>query len=232
LGDVGILMVIFIGIQTIQHMIFEKFGCDFPIGNTAITTLPNPVLNDTLVELRMAVIINNSSKPIHLQDNLEEYISNIKSFEYVVLVFVPIFFFIMLVGLIKLHRIFTWRNYLSHTFADVRLRNTLIGWAIFTGLLKIDFFFLFAYAVQLVPSHLVGYKNIPAFESILVFGSGLVAFLLAIFSARNEHVKTLMIFSTILFGSIGYFGYRLFTFGKPREVTEDPFMVNVFASVT
>jgi hypothetical protein len=230
-------MVIFTGIQTIQHMTFEKFGCDFPIGNiTKTITLPNTALNDTTTtisaKLKMAVIISNSTNPINYQDNLDEYISNIRPFEYAILVFVPICFFIMLGGLIKLRRIFKWSNYLSHTFTDIRLRNTLIGWSIFSGLLKIDFFFLFAYAVQLVPSQLVGYKNIPAFESVLVSGSSLIAFPLAIFSARNEHVKTLMVFSLILFGSIGYFGYRLFTFGIPRDVTDDPFMVKCFFFVT
>lgn len=226
-------MVIFTGIQTIQHMTFEKFGCDFPIGNSTITTpLPNSALNDTrtTANIKKFVIISNST--INYQDNLDKYISNIKPFEYAILAFVPMCFFITLAGLIKLYRLFKWNNYLSHIFTDIRLRNTLIGWTIFTGLLKIYFFFIFAYAAQLVPSRLIGYKDIPEFESVLVFGSSLILFLLAIFGARNEHVKALMLFSLILFGSIGYFGYRLFTFGIPRHVSDDPFMVNVFSIVT
>ncbi|KAI9270131.1 hypothetical protein EDC94DRAFT_513163 [Helicostylum pulchrum] len=220
----GGLMVIFSGIQTMQHMIFEQSGCDpWNQNSNNNITFPNTTL---LSSLKMSVIISNTTLPVSIyQDTMDANISNIRPFEYSSLAFIILVFFIMLICVIKLYKLFHWNNYLFHTFAanDMRLRNAMISWAIFTGLLKIDFFFAFAYAIQLVPTALLGYTDIPLFEGALVFAVSFIAFLLAIHSIRNEDMRTLGVFNTIVLGSIGYFGYRLYTFGIHREI--DPFML-------
>ncbi|GAN08120.1 hypothetical protein MAM1_0190c07627 [Mucor ambiguus] len=237
----GILLVVYTGIQTIQHMMFEKAGCQFPplVDATAVadgntTTLPN-LSNETTTPainklLHMSVIISNTSSIF--QDTVDEYISNIKPFEYAILVLVPLCFIIMAGCIVKLYSLFKWNQYKSHTVPvatagdgdGARLRMTLMAWSVLTGLLKLDFFFLFAYAVQLVPSHMMEY-TVPSYESSVVFFASVLAFLLAIQGIRSENYKVMWLFSLVLLGSIGYLGYRLFTFGIPREVTRDPFMV-------
>ncbi|CEP10320.1 hypothetical protein [Parasitella parasitica] len=178
----------------------------------------------------MAVVISNNTD--RFQDTVDDYISNIKPFEYAVLAFVPICFLIMVGCMIKLYSLFRWNRYKAHTVVlldknDTRLRTTLLAWAVLTGLLKLDFFFLFSYAVQLVPSQLMEY-TIPSYESIIVFFFGLAAFLLAIQATRTENTRLMWLLSLVILGSIGYFGYRLFTFGFPRDSTNDPYMPAIY----
>ncbi|KAL7333515.1 hypothetical protein PS15p_202406 [Mucor circinelloides] len=215
---------------------FEKVGCNFPplvdaAGNTT-TTLPN-LSNDTTTTptsnklLHMSVVISNTT--LVFQDTVDEYMSNIRPFEYAILVLVPICFIIMAGCVVKLYSLFKWNHYKSHTLSaaddgDTRLRTTLMAWSILTGLLKLDFFFLFAYAAQLVPSQMMEY-TVPSYESTVVFATSLLIFLLAIQGTRTENIKVMWLFSLVLLGSIGYFGYRLFTFGIPRDVTKDPYIL-------
>lgn len=218
-------MVIFSGIQTIQHMIFEKAGCNLSYQqNRNTTTFPNSTIT-TSDKIKMLAIISNTTQTPNFQDYVDASISNIRPFEYSSLAIVAISFIILLAGSIKLYRVFKWKNYAMHIFSDTQLRNAIISWSIFSGLLKINFFYAFVYAMQLVPSVLIGYTKVPGFECIIVFAFSLVAFLLAVYSIQHEEYKTLIVFDLIILGSIGYFGYRLFTFGIPRNATEDPFLV-------
>ncbi|KAF1798765.1 hypothetical protein FB192DRAFT_1288873 [Mucor lusitanicus] len=210
----GVLLVIWTGIQTIQHMMFEKVGCHNKL-------------------LHMSVIISNTS--LIFQDTVDENVSNIKPFEYAILVLVPICFVVMAGCIVKLYSLFKWNHYKSHTLSpsaagnsgdddDTRLRTTLMAWSILTGLLKLDFFFLFAYAAQLVPSSMMEY-TVPPYESVVVFCASVLAFLLATQGTRTENIKAMWLFSLVLLGSVGYLGYRLFTFGIPRDVTRDPYLL-------
>lgn len=208
-------MVGFSAVQTVQHMVFEKAGCNLEYQNG----------NQTMTSLNSTAIPSSAH---NFQDGIDANISNIRPFEYATIGVVGIGFFITLGCSYKLYKLFRWNNYLSHTFTDIRLRNALIAWSVITGLLKIDFFFIFAYAIQLMPAASVGYIDIPAFECIIVYGVGLVGFLLGIHSVRSENMKTLSLLSIIILGSIGYFGYRLFTFGVPRESNSDPFWASSF----
>ncbi|KAK4515683.1 Osmotic growth protein [Mucor velutinosus] len=188
---------------------FEKAGCQFPplvdaasAADGNATTLPN-LSNETATPtsnklLHMSVIISNTS--LIFQDTVDKYVSNIKPFEYAILVLVPICFIIMTGCIIKLYSLFKWNHYKSHTLPaavtdgadDTQLRTTLMAWSILTGLLKLDFFFLFAYAAQLVPSRMMAY-TVPSYESIVVFCTGLLAFLLAIQGIRTENIRTVYI---------------------------------------
>ncbi|KAI9485824.1 MAG: hypothetical protein EXX96DRAFT_21304 [Benjaminiella poitrasii] len=223
----GFIMVVFTGIQTIQHITFEQVGCNFPTmetPNVTNTTAANNSTVDLSNTLQMSVIIYNRSDTSLFQDTLDETISNMKPLEYAILALVPLCFILMAGGLLKLYTFFRWTEYLNHTFKETRLRTTLIAWAVFSGLLKIDLFFLSIFAVQLVPAKMVGY-TVPAFEGPLVFFFSLLAFLIAIHAARHEHVLTLWLFTLALVASVGYFGYRLFIFGIPRDTTHDPYML-------
>ncbi|KAI7892018.1 uncharacterized protein EV154DRAFT_419343 [Mucor mucedo] len=213
------LMVCFSAIQTVQHMTYEQAGCNLDYRNAT-------QVNSTDI----------ASSAYDFQDDIDAGVSNIRPFEYAVASVIGICFIIMLACSFKLYKLFHWNNYLSHTFTDLRLRNALIAWSVVTGLLKIDFFFIFAYAIQLVPAAVIGYTDILAFECIIVYGISLVGFLLGIHSIRNENMKALTALSTIITFSIGYFVYRLYTFIIPRETTADPFWLTryelIFTAMT
>lgn len=206
-------MVTFSAIQTAQHISFEQAGCNLEYRNQT-------QINQTVT----------TSSANDFQDDIDTGVSNIRPFEYAVAGVIGVCFIITLVCSFKLYKLFHWKNYLSHTFTDLRLRNALITWSVVAGLLKIDFFFIFAYAIQLVPAAVIGYTDIPAFECIIIYGISLVGFLLGIHSIRNESMKTLAALSVIITCSIGYFGYRLYTFIVPREANADPYWVNTFFS--
>lgn len=195
-------------------MTFERVGCGLTTTATTNTTTTNIAMSNFK---SLAVITNNTA---FFQDNLDNSVSNIKPLDYIMLVVTIICFLILLGGTIKLYRTFHWNAHLFHTFDT--LRNTLIAWAIFTGFLKIDVFYLFVYAVQLVPLSLMT-SSVPAFESVIMFGCCLLVFILATLAIRNENVKQLIVFSGALVVLVGYFGYRLFTFIITR--TDDPFKV-------
>ena len=229
--ELGILMVIFSGIQTIQHMMFEQAGCDLSPSstNSTTTTFPNATLAFTKNKLKSLVVIGNGTHSF--QDNVDASTSNIRPFEHSNLAIVAIVFLLMLGGSYKLYKLFKWKHYASHVIPDPLLRNTVIAWSVLSGLLKIGFFYTFVYAIQLLPATLIGYSNMPGFECVAVFGAGLVIFLVAMYAIRHEDVKTLILFAMLVLGSIGYFGYRLFIFGMPRDVLSDPYLVNCYSNI-
>lgn len=217
-------------------MTFENAGCGFSstMSNTTNSTMTEI---SQKINIKLFVVISNNSG--FYQDEIDDLVSTIKPLDYTMLVVIAICFLILLGGAFKLYRSFKWNNHLFHTLDTAivddtiqlkRLRKTLIAWAILTGFVKIDVFFLFIYAVQLTPLSLMGssgVNRVPAFESIIVFGFCFVLFLLATFAIRNEDVKIMSVFGFVLLCLIGYLGFRLFTFGmSSRDVTNDPFKVN------
>ncbi|KAI8975239.1 hypothetical protein BDF20DRAFT_810162, partial [Mycotypha africana] len=190
----------------------------------------------------LAIIRNETSSTIYFKDTFDELISNMKPFEYACLVFVPVCFLFMVAGIIFLYRSFKWNTLTYHLQrypdgdSSSSYKNALIAWSTFTSLLKLDFFFLLAYSVQLIPSATVGYE-VPAFEGVLIFCLSLIMLSIAMYSARTENMKSLSFFCLASIGFIGYFGYRLFTFGIHREgTTGDPYAFTrynlVYATLT
>jgi hypothetical protein len=203
-------VVVFTAIQTIQHIAFEKVGCDFSFSESYN------------VSSKIVSFVEISNSTTRFKDGVEELVSTMKPLDYTILVVVIVSFLLLFGAAVRLYRRFRWSNHMFHRVLEKRLRNTLIAWSIFTGFLKINVFFLFVYAVQLVPLSLIT-SEIPAFESIVLFAVCLVVFLLATYTTRNEDVKTLTCFCMVLLGLIGYFGFRVYTFGK--TMINDPFKV-------
>lgn len=104
-----------------------------------------------------------------------------------------------------------------------RVRNALITTSILLTLLKLDFFFIFSFAAQLIPSVLLGYSETMT-ETVLVFVLGALLLTLAIFAVYKEckYCMLLSILSGI--GSVGYFIYRLYLIAIPHGDAYDPYV--------
>ncbi|KAI8886256.1 hypothetical protein K501DRAFT_178150 [Backusella circina FSU 941] len=200
----GILLVIFTVMKTVQHIMIEKEGC-------------------TLFYSNSTLVSSNVVPTTNYGDLAESYIYNMRTLDYSIIAIVPVSFIMLIVGLVKLRSTFHVNSYRHHLFTGTTMNYTIISWSVLSGLLKLDFFFLYAYAVQLVPSALIGYTHVPSFECILLFAINTIMLLLAIYCARSEHISSLIVLNITVCAYIGYFGYRTFTFGLPRAVSEDPY---------
>ena len=223
---IGILMVVYTVIQTIQHISMEEAGCNYlPVQTMAPVNITNSTIAES-IKLKQMVIIYNNTAGTQFEDHSDTFVTSMQPLEYVILAIVPICFLIMCGGFGRLYRLFRPDNYKLHVFLDKKVRHGLIAWSFLSGVLKMDLFFLFAYAAQLVPSVTIGYPGIPAFESLLLFGLGLVAFLLVTYALSNENIKALVVFCLMAVCFLGYLIYRLFIFGVIRNATDDPYKVN------
>lgn len=90
-------------------------------------------------------------------------------------------------------------------------------------LLKLDFFFVFSFAAQLIPSQSLGYDD-SITETVLVFvlgGVGLALALIAVYK-ENRYAMGTFIFGGVL--AIAYFIYRITVIARPRPVDSDPYL--------
>lgn len=89
-------------------------------------------------------------------------------------------------------------------------------------LLKLDFFFIFSFAAQLIPSQDLGYDQTVT-ETVLVFVLGAIGLSLALVAVYKENKYALgaSIISGVL--AIGYLFYRTYLIAKPRT-TGDPYI--------
>jgi hypothetical protein len=202
---IGVLLVIFAVMKTVQHIMIEKEGCASFHSNSTLASV--------------------NVEPTNYEDLAEGYIYSMRTLEFSIVTIIPVCFIILAVGLVKLRSTFLANNYRHHLFTGPTISYTIISWSVLSGLLKLDFFFLYAYAVQLVPSVLIGYTHVPSFESILLFAVNTIMLLLAIYCVYSEHILALIVLALHICAYIVYFGYRTFTFGLPRAVSEDPYRV-------
>lgn len=90
-------------------------------------------------------------------------------------------------------------------------------------MLKLDFFFIFSFAAQLIPSVRLGYSETIT-ETVVVFVLGAALLSLAIVAVyqENKYAMFLSILSGV--GSVGYFIYRLYLIAIPRINEYDPYL--------
>ncbi|KAG0812201.1 hypothetical protein G6F20_006555 [Rhizopus arrhizus] len=213
----GLLFVIMAVVHILQHFLFEEAGCyqplDTPVNNITNYVRVLPVIFDS--DLSRDYILISTAK--------------MKPFQYATLAIVPWTFCIILIIAIKLYYRFHWGNYNYHHINNSKnIWDAVIAWGTLTSLLKVYYFFLFAYAIQLVPSTLMGYKDIWAFEGALVLLVGFVVFLLVIFyGIRYESAVAIILFALFTLITLGYFGYRTFTFAISRETHKDIYEVQL-----
>ncbi|KAG1139710.1 hypothetical protein G6F37_012556 [Rhizopus arrhizus] len=196
----GLLVV---GIQLKQHVILENAVC----GNEAYW---KPV------ESRW------SSNLMGMEDAKDFYASVMRPIEYTIIGLIPAFFIALVFLGWNLRKQFAWDNYRNFS-ADIRIRSALITSNFFLTLLKLDFFFIFSFAAQLIPSVRLGYSE-SITETVLVFILGGCLLSVAMFSVYQENKYGMAV--SILSGicSLAYFIYRLYLIAKPRGDAYDPYL--------
>ncbi|KAI8975970.1 hypothetical protein BDB01DRAFT_704214, partial [Pilobolus umbonatus] len=200
----GLLTVIFSIIQSMQHRLIEEIGCNAQFSDEVIT----PDFNSTL-----------------LRDAMDTQLSNMRPFEYSIMVIVPVCFIIICACSFKLYSFFRWKYYVSHHFINVALRNAVIVWVMLTSFLKLVFFFLFIYGVQLIPNYLLNPTQVYPLEGCIVMIVGFSIFMLATYAIGKENIRILSFFAMTSLGMTGYFIYRIFTFGLSQVSSTDMYML-------
>ncbi|KAI8391092.1 uncharacterized protein BYT42DRAFT_181445 [Radiomyces spectabilis] len=192
----GLLTVISVCLQTQQHINREDGLQECPRGSS--TTLPT--------------------------ESISDHVQKIRPFEYAVIGVTPLCFLVFVVCAIRLRKSFAWENY-NRTASDFRARHALLALSTCTSLLKLAFFYVFAYAIQLVPSGLLHYSITPL-EIMLVLGLPALGFLFAWHAVGQERVFPFCLVAVFCFVCIGYYVFRLVTFAMPPQPTfstQDPY---------
>jgi hypothetical protein len=99
----------------------------------------------------------------------------------------------------------------------------LITTSLLLTLLKLDFFFVFSFAAQLIPSQRLGYQDTIT-ETVLVFIFGGIGLSLALIAVYQENKIAMLTFIIGGFLSIVYFIYRIVIIARPRPEGADPYL--------
>ncbi|CAG8477343.1 202_t:CDS:2 [Ambispora gerdemannii] len=192
----NLLSLAYAGIQLYQHKILEDEGLDKAEWNP-----------------------KNRGKFTSPEDTKKYFEKRIRPLEYTIIGLVTMYFNIFTFLSYKLMTEFGWENYKTYS-ADVKIRNAYVELTILQTLIKMDVFFVLSYAVQLIPSHQIGYPNW-MFETVLICVLGPVMLLLAWWAATKEQKYAVLVVINILFLSEGYLLYRLVRVNIKRD--PDPY---------
>ncbi|KAI7862719.1 hypothetical protein BDF14DRAFT_1735477 [Spinellus fusiger] len=200
----GLLVVgnLYGGIQLQQHLILEQIGC----GSNQIWAPTSPQF----------IGIPNGQKVA-----IAYFEQRIRPFEFTIIGLIPVFFVVLSFLGWRLRKTFAWDNYRDFS-ADVKVRTALITSSVLVTLLKLDFYFVFSFAAQLLPSQKLKYSE-SITEAILIFvlGAALISVALAGVYRENKHAMSLFILCGLL--SCAYFVYNLVKIARPQPIDSDPY---------
>ncbi|RHZ88528.1 hypothetical protein Glove_22g26 [Diversispora epigaea] len=208
----NLLSLVYAGIQLYQHRILEDIG-----------------LNNA--EFKFSDVDDYPTAAYAI----EYFRSKMRPLEYVIIGIVAGFSVYLALVSFKLSIEFGWKNYRTYS-ADLRIRKAYILLSILQTLIKVDVFFVGAYAIQLIPSQKIGYSSSIA-ETVLIFVCGTLLLLMAWFSVSHELKFVLIIVINCLVFSLIYFVWKLIKVNmKPKEGV-DPYVftrkfLTFFLSVT
>ncbi|KAI7890605.1 uncharacterized protein EV154DRAFT_421806 [Mucor mucedo] len=191
------------GIQLQQHVILENAVC----GEETFWVPVEHRWTDDLMGMNTAKsFYGNIMRPV----------------EYTIIAMIPVFFVMLAFFGWRLRKQFAWDNYRNFS-ADMRVRSALIMTSLLMTLLKLDFFFVFSFAAQLIPSQDLGYDD-SVTETVLVFVLGGVGLALALIAVYRENKYAMGTFIGCGVLAIAYFIYRIVVIARPRPVTDDPYL--------
>ncbi|GBB94445.1 hypothetical protein RclHR1_02360003 [Rhizophagus clarus] len=180
----NILSLVYAGVQLYQHMILEDVGTE----------------NATFIP-------QDPSKFPTAEFTRQFFIKRMRPLEYVIIGIVTAFSGYLAALSFKLTREFGWEVYRTYS-ADVKVRDAFRSLSILQTLIKLDIFFIGAYAIQLIPSQSIGYSNSIA-ETIIIFFVGTIMLLMAWYSIMQESKYILLCVINLLALSLIYMVYRL-----------------------
>ncbi|KAI8876495.1 hypothetical protein K501DRAFT_298782 [Backusella circina FSU 941] len=192
------------GIQLQQHIILEIAVC----GRNQVLWKP--------VESRWPATIEG------MEAARSFYRGIMSPIEYTIIGLIPLFFLILVFLGWRLRKQFAWDNYRNFS-ADIRTRNALVTMSFLLTCLKLDFFFIFSFAAQLIPSRLLGYDSTIT-ECVLVFVLGALGLSLALVAVYKENKYAMVLFILAGLASVGYFAYRLSRITAPQPLDADPYL--------
>ncbi|RIA84057.1 hypothetical protein C1645_832831 [Glomus cerebriforme] len=184
------LSLAYAGVQIYQHMILEDEGTN------GAKFKPN----------------DKFSGP---EDAKIYFIKRMRPIEYAIASLVLAFSIYLGLLSYKLSKEFGWENYKTYT-ADLKVRKAFVKLTILQTLVKLDIFFILSYAIQLIPSKIIGYSN-SLFETTSIFVIGFLLILMALYSVENEMKYILLTVINLCCISLAYIVYRLIGINTPIE---------------
>ncbi|CAG8526926.1 11909_t:CDS:2 [Diversispora eburnea] len=93
--------------------------------------------------------------------------ARMRPLEYTIMTFISTFSVYLAFMTYKLYSEMEWDNYKKYS-GDIKIRKAFVTLSILQTLIKMDIFFIGAYAIQLIPSHKMGH-SFSIIETILIF---------------------------------------------------------------
>ncbi|GBB85985.1 hypothetical protein RclHR1_12410005 [Rhizophagus clarus] len=186
----NILSLAYAGVQIYQHIILEEQG-----------TVGAQFIPDD--EFKTA------------EDAKYYFVNKMRPIEYIIASIVLVFSIYLSLLSYKLTKEFGWENYKTYS-ADLKVRKAYVSLTILQTLVKLDIFFIMSYAIQLIPSKLIGSPE-TIFETILVFVIGFLLSSLAWYSVDKEMKYILLIVINLCCFSLAYMAYRLVGINTPLD---------------